>query len=281
MPWHTTRAVVPSFFVATRLSWRFWIMGQPAGFHSSSTDFSFRSTRRATDSNRRPTICAPWICRASLACAAWVQYATCRPTKTNGTPHPAQAERTASLAAKRRQSGSRRRKSSRRRSEVKLRRVSHTETWELVHPRCVRQRAEDLEEVRSMIDAGEVEIAVERAAVPARRLRGLRPKPTTCLASRLSPQTISSSRGPISVYAYDIARAALPAGGVRGTLPYHLAPNQHFFQAAKGLVGCLRQLGREDQAARVAHQMLALDPADALGFAAFAAQLGDTDNDAT
>ena len=31
----------------------------------------------------------------------------------------------------------------------------------LVHPRCARDRAEDLEEVRAMIEAGETEIAID------------------------------------------------------------------------------------------------------------------------
>ena len=36
-----------------------------------------------------------------------------------------------------------------------------TGEYELVHPRCAVERADDLEEVRKMIDAGEVDVAVD------------------------------------------------------------------------------------------------------------------------
>ena len=33
--------------------------------------------------------------------------------------------------------------------------------WVLVHPRCARDRADDLEEVREMVEAGELDVAID------------------------------------------------------------------------------------------------------------------------
>ena len=44
-------------------------------------------------------------------------------------------------------------------SAIKVRQVKNQNAWELVHPRSAIQRADDIEEVRTMIAAGEHEIA--------------------------------------------------------------------------------------------------------------------------
>ena len=42
-----------------------------------------------------------------------------------------------------------------------MRRTADGQAWELLHPQCAGDRAEDLEEVQKMIDAGEAEIATD------------------------------------------------------------------------------------------------------------------------
>src|SRR5258708_2407310 len=46
-------------------------------------------------------------------------------------------------------------------SSLRVRKVVGQDAWELVHPRCARDRALDLEEVRKMLDAGEVDVAID------------------------------------------------------------------------------------------------------------------------
>src|SRR5262245_8015445 len=44
---------------------------------------------------------------------------------------------------------------------LSVRRTTDGRSWVLVHPRSARDRAEDLEEVRLMIDSGEHDIAID------------------------------------------------------------------------------------------------------------------------
>ena len=46
-------------------------------------------------------------------------------------------------------------------SEVRARWLESEQAWELVHPRCALERAEDIEEVDQMVENGEMEIAVD------------------------------------------------------------------------------------------------------------------------
>ena len=45
-------------------------------------------------------------------------------------------------------------------SGLSIRRSTDGRSWVLVHPRCARDRAEDLDEVRAMVEAGEFDVAV-------------------------------------------------------------------------------------------------------------------------
>src|SRR5438045_6408430 len=46
-------------------------------------------------------------------------------------------------------------------SGLGVRRSTDGQSWVFVHPRCVRDRAEDLQEVQLMIDAGETDVALD------------------------------------------------------------------------------------------------------------------------
>ncbi len=72
-------------------------------------------------------------------------------------------------------------------------------------------------------------------------------------------------------YAYQIGAKALDRAGAAENVPYRLPANQAFFEAGKGLVYCLRQLGKAEMAAEVVQRLLACDPSDPLGLEALLA----------
>jgi tetratricopeptide (TPR) repeat protein len=156
----------------------------------------------------------------------------------------------------------------RRRTSLRVRRKVGEKAWELVHPRCALERAEDLEEVQLMLDAGEKEIALDELRwllngcsdfVAAHRLLG---------ELALADGDLRLARGHFG-YAYEIALSAVPPRGLDGPLPYRLPANQAFFEAAKGLAWCLHGLGKKKLARRVLDQLLACDATDPLGVKAW------------
>ena len=138
------------------------------------------------------------------------------------------------------------------------------DAWELVHPRCARDREDDLEEVRKMIDAGEVEIATDECrwllsgcsdCVEAHRILG---------EIALGENDLPLARGHFG-YAFQLGTKALNQAGSKGPLPYRIPANQGFLEAGKGLAWCLKQLDKREMAAEVVEQMLKCDPSDPLG----------------
>ena len=145
---------------------------------------------------------------------------------------------------------------------VRVRR--HGDAWELVHPPCARDRAEDLEEVERMIAAGEYDVAIDELRwliegcsefIQAHRLLG-----ELALVAEDTPL----ARAHFGV-AYDLAARSLAASGWPVPLPYRLEANRAFFEAGKGLVWCLGQLGKEELRSQVIVRLLACDPSDPLG----------------
>ncbi|MEX2115047.1 MAG: hypothetical protein WD845_17770 [Pirellulales bacterium] len=146
---------------------------------------------------------------------------------------------------------------------MSVRKRSDEDAWELVPPRCARERAEDLEEVRAMVEAGELDVARDEC-------RWLLEGCSDCLQAHrilgeiaLEDQDVALARGHFG-YAYRLGAAALERAGTTGPLPYRLAANQSFFESAKGLVWCLLQLGKPEMAAEVVSVMMACDPSDPL-----------------
>ncbi len=110
-----------------------------------------------------------------------------------------------------------------------------------------------------MLDAGEIDVAVDelrwllqgcRELLEAHRLLG---------EIALSADDVPLARAHFG-RAYDLALDALPKGGLRGTLPCGRDANRAFFEAGKGLVECLVQLGETELADEVVKRLLALDP---------------------
>lgn len=136
--------------------------------------------------------------------------------------------------------------------------------WELVHPRCARDRAEDLEEVHKMVDAGELEIAMDECrwllsgcsdCVEAHRILG---------EIALAENDLPLARGHFG-YAYRLGEQAIARAGHPSPVPYRREANRSFLESAKGLAFCLKQLGKEQMAREVVELTLRCDPGDPLG----------------
>lgn len=150
------------------------------------------------------------------------------------------------------------------RGRIGVRRLPDEGVFELVYPRCVQQRQEDIEEVRRMLEAGEVEIAVDelrwllqdcRELIEAHKLLG---------EIALSDGDLPLARGHLG-YAYDLGRAAIPPGGLTAPLPATREANRPLFEAGKHLIWCLVQQGEKELAREVVEYLLGLDPSDPLG----------------
>jgi hypothetical protein len=154
-------------------------------------------------------------------------------------------------------------------SAIRLRQVGHRE-FELLHPRCALERADDLEEARNMMAEGEIKIATDELRwllsgchdfIDAHRLLG---------ELALADDDVALARGHFGI-AYQLGAKA--AGDLKGTLPHRHVGNQGFHESGKGLVWCLSKLGKDELAAEVAATLLRLDPADALGIKRLTAEL--------
>jgi hypothetical protein len=149
-------------------------------------------------------------------------------------------------------------------SGLGIRRSTDGRSWVLVHPRCARDRAEDLDEVRAIIEAREFDVAVDE-------LRWLL---SGC------PEFIGAHAllGELAVAMHDdltLARGHFGAGYQLGLqtwrranrpkpLLYSQPANRPFFDAGRGLAWTLEKLGRRDMADEVVHTLLELDPGDPL-----------------
>lgn len=147
---------------------------------------------------------------------------------------------------------------------VRARWLEGEQAWELVHPRCALERAEDIEEVDQMVEMGESEIAIDE-------LRWLLGGCTDFIAAHarlgelaMAADDLALARGHFG-QAYRAGEQAMRRAGSPGPLPYRLPANQEFHSAAKGLVACLINAGKTEMARDVVAQLMRLDPADPLG----------------
>ena len=147
---------------------------------------------------------------------------------------------------------------------IRARKRPDEDAWELVHPRCARDREEDLEEVRKMIDAGEIDVAVDEC-------RWLLSGCTDCLEAHrilgevaLGENDLPLARGHFG-YAYRLGEKALEQARNPSPVPHRLKSNQSFLESAKGLAWCLKELDKREMAAEVVEVMLRCDPSDPLG----------------
>jgi hypothetical protein len=144
-----------------------------------------------------------------------------------------------------------------------VRRSSDGRGWVFVHPGCVRERAEDLEEVREMIESGEVEVAVDELRwlvsgcsefIEAHALLG---------ELALAEADSALARGHFG-FAVQLGLKALQRAKVTGPLPFSQPANRTFFEAGRGLAMSLVKLGMLEKAAALVQDLVRLDPTDPL-----------------
>jgi hypothetical protein len=147
-------------------------------------------------------------------------------------------------------------------SPIGLRRIEGPDTYELVPPSCVRRRADDLDEVRAMLAAGEIDIAEEElrwlldgchAMIEAHKLLG---------EIALADGDLALARGHLG-YAYGLGLAALPVNRPC-RLPSTRPANRPFFEAGKLLAVCLHRLKEPLTAEPIVRRLIELDPTDPL-----------------
>lgn len=152
--------------------------------------------------------------------------------------------------------------------------------WELVPPRCAQQRREDLEEVQKMIDAGELEVAVDE-------LRWLLQGCSDCLAAHrmLGELALVSRDLPLARahfgYVVQAVTQTLRRAKCAGPLPYRLPANQVFYESGKGLAHCFRELAKPELCRELIAELLHWDPTDPLGLQGMAAGLPPSGEPAT
>lgn len=153
----------------------------------------------------------------------------------------------------------------RRRTTVKSRRRPDG-LWELVHPVCALERAEDLEEVEAMIDSGETDCAIDELRWLLEECRDFIAAHYTLGELAFEARDFRLARGHFG-YAFDLGRSALPEKGLDGPLAFSLPANQPFMQSAKGLAWSLNELKKPKLAVAVLRELSAWDPSDPLGTA--------------
>jgi hypothetical protein len=163
-----------------------------------------------------------------------------------------------------RRPGSRRAGAADAASSLRVRKLAGEDVWELVHPRCARDRELDLEEVRKMLQAGEVEVATDEC-------RWLLSGCSDCLEAHrilgeiaLESNDLPLARGHFG-YAYRLGAKALETAGRPSPVPYRLPANQGFFESGKGLAWCLKRMEKLEMAEEVVAVLLRCDPTDPLG----------------
>jgi tetratricopeptide (TPR) repeat protein len=146
---------------------------------------------------------------------------------------------------------------------IEVRRTAGGKGYEFHFPPGVRERAEDMEEVRAMLAAGESEIAIDE-------LRWLLGGCHELLEAHHLLGKIAAEAGDRDLarahfgYAFKLGTDALPKRGLDRPLPHANPANQAFHEAGAGLIQVLLELKETNQAKEVAMQLLALDPTDPL-----------------
>ena len=145
--------------------------------------------------------------------------------------------------------------------------------WVFDHPRVVRDCAEDLDEVHSMIEAGETDVAVEE-------LRWLLELCNEMLAAhfllgKLAVETNQDTplgRGHFGA-GYQLGLQAWRRAGKPIPVAALHPANRVFFDCGRGLTWCLHHLGKTPLAIEVVEQLLELDQSDPLGLASWLDEL--------
>jgi hypothetical protein len=156
------------------------------------------------------------------------------------------------------------RSSKRSSNHVSVERARGGQGWVLAHPRDVLECAEDIEEVRAMIAAGEAEVAIDE-------LRWLVEScPEMIEAHYLLGKLAVESMGDAALgrghfgFGYQLGQRALAKAGNPAPVTALHPANRPFFDAGRGLAWCLAELGKREMALEVIEFLLRCDPSDPL-----------------
>lgn len=149
-------------------------------------------------------------------------------------------------------------------SGLGVRRSTDGRSWVFAHPPGVRERAEDLDEVREMIEAGEFEVATDE-------LRWLLADCPEFIAAHallgelalVTSDDLALARGHFGA-GYQLGLQTLRRAGSPTPLLYSQPANRPFFAAGRGLAGTLARLGKAEMAREIVDALVALDLADPL-----------------
>jgi hypothetical protein len=156
-----------------------------------------------------------------------------------------------------------RRKTALSESGVGVRRSSDGRGWVFVHPRAARDRAEDLDEVRAMIEAGETDVAIDE-------LRWLVGGCSEFIAAHALLGELAIAEGDFALarghfgFAVELGLKALQRAKVNGPLLVSQPANRAFHEAGRGLVTSLVKLGMTQKAIDLVPDLVRLDPSDPL-----------------
>jgi hypothetical protein len=142
-------------------------------------------------------------------------------------------------------------------ARLKLRRLDGNR-FAFLAPVCAFDRQEDIEEVQTMIAAGELEIARDELLYLVSDCRGFLEAHNLLGELALEEEDISLARGHFG-FAYEIGLDSLPPG-FRGILPAKRDYNRAFFLAGRGLARCLIARGQHQEGRDVLVQLAKFDP---------------------
>ncbi|MEX2310280.1 MAG: hypothetical protein WD738_22115 [Pirellulales bacterium] len=148
-------------------------------------------------------------------------------------------------------------------SGLGVRRSTDGRSWLLVHPRCARDQAEDLEEVQAMIEAGETEIARDE-------LRWLLSDCSENIAAHVLLGELAVSEGDLPLArghfgaGYQLGLQTLRRAGMPKPLLHSQPANRSFFAAGRSLIECLKEFDQPQMAEEIVATLVELDPSDPL-----------------
>jgi hypothetical protein len=144
-----------------------------------------------------------------------------------------------------------------------VRRATSGQGWVLVHPREARDRAEDLEEVLMMIEAGEMDVALDE-------LRWLLSGCSEFIGAHVLLGEVARVGGDLPLArghygaGYQLGLQALRREKWPKPVLYSQLANQPFFEAGQGLMWTLEKLGKPQMAEEIVATLVELDPSDPL-----------------
>ncbi|MCA9229572.1 MAG: hypothetical protein KDA57_02895 [Planctomycetales bacterium] len=152
---------------------------------------------------------------------------------------------------------------------LSVRRAKSGNGWTLVPSRDARDCAEDLDEVRAMIDAGEIDIAVDELRWLLGNCHEL--LDAHYLLGQLAVEIdgdVPLARGHFGL-GYQLGMKALKKARLPTPVPALHPANRTFFDCGRGLIWCLHQLKKPEMALEIIEQLRQLDPADPLALTAW------------